>query len=175
LCFGLLWPAAASVAQETFDKDAVLAEAEKFFGETTEGLAQVVEKVFKEQGEPNAYIAGEEVSGAIGVGVRYGSGMLRFKSGPTREVFWTGPSIGFDFGGNASKVFVLVYRLNSTEQLFQRWPGVDGSAYFIGGVGVNYQRIEQTVLAPIRLGVGFRAGASVGYMNYTPKKTWNPF
>ncbi len=95
--------------------------------------------------------------------------------GGGKKVYWTGPSIGFDFGGNASKVFILVYHLPSTEKIFQRYPGVDGSLYYLGGAGINYQQRGAIVLAPIRLGVGFRAGASVGYMSYTPKKTWVPF
>lgn len=177
ICLLLLLCAAplAVAGEETFSENEVVVEAEKFFGESTEGLAKVVEKIFKEQGQPNAYITGEEISGAVGVGLRYGEGMLRFKSGTQRGVYWTGPSIGFDLGGNASKVFVLVYHLPNADALFQRYPGVDGSAYFVGGVGANYQQSGDTILAPIRLGIGFRAGASVGYMNYTRKKTWNPF
>jgi hypothetical protein len=175
------WPVVAaeqaqeSQEQDTFDEEEVLAEAERFFGESTKGLAKVVEKIFKEQGRPNGTIAGEEISGAIGVGLRYGNGMLSMKSGVRRGVYWTGPSIGWDVGGNASKVFVLVYHLNNVNDLFQRYPGVDGSAYFVGGVGVNYQQSGDTILAPIRLGVGFRLGANVGYMHYTRKRSWNPF
>ena len=97
------------------------------------------------------------------------------KSGPTRKVYWAGPSVGFDLGANASKVFVLVYHLPSTEKLFMRFPAVDGSLYFVGGAGVNYQRRDKIVLAPIRLGVGLRAGASLGYIHYTKQKTVNPF
>ncbi|MDX1593481.1 MAG: DUF1134 domain-containing protein [Gammaproteobacteria bacterium] len=175
--FLLAAPAMAQDAgsQETYDQDEVLAAAESFFGEGAEGLAKVVEKIFAEQGRPNGTIAGEEISGAVGVGLRYGKGTLRMKAGAERQVFWTGPSIGFDAGGNASKVFVLVYRLDRVENLFQRFPGVDGSAYWIGGVGANYQRSGDIVLAPIRLGVGLRFGANIGYMNYTRKRTWNPF
>ena len=97
------------------------------------------------------------------------------KSGESRRVYWSGPSIGFDYGGNASKVFVLVYHLNDSEQLFQRYPAVDGSFYFVGGAGINYQQRDEVILAPIRLGVGLRAGASIGYMHYTKTKTYNPF
>lgn len=171
----LLAPPLPAAEQETYDQDEVLQAAEAFFGEGAEGLAAVVEKIFKEHGRPNGTIAGEEYSGAIGVGLRYGEGVLQLKAGPRRSVYWTGPSIGWDVGGNAAKVFVLVYDLPSVDALFQRFPGVDGSAYFVGGVGANYQQSGDIVLAPIRLGVGFRLGASVGYMNYTRKRTWNPF
>jgi hypothetical protein len=160
---------------DTFDQDSVLREAENFFGKGTEGLAKVVEKAFKEQGRPNGYIRGEEASGAITVGLRYGNGTLVMKDGSTRKVWWQGPSIGFDFGGNVAKVFVLVYHLPKASSIFQRFPAVDGSFYYIGGVGINYQQRDRIVLAPIRLGVGLRAGASIGYMHYTPKKTLNPF
>ena len=109
------------------------------------------------------------------VGVSYGDGVLHMKAGGSRKVFWQGPSIGFDLGGDASKVFVLVYDLPSAGAIFQRFPGVDGSFYYVGGVGVNYQRSEGIVLAPIRAGVGLRARASVGYMHYTRKRSWIPF
>lgn len=160
---------------KTYDKDLVLRDAEAFFGKSTQGLAKVIEKAFADHGRPNGYIKGEEAAGAITVGLRYGEGTLTTKAGGSRRVYWTGPSIGFDFGGNLSKVFILVYRLPSSSALFQRYPGVDGSLYFVGGVGMNYQQRGDIVLAPIRLGVGLRAGASVGYMNYTPKKTYIPF
>jgi hypothetical protein len=160
---------------KTYDKDSVLKDAESFFGKNTEGLAKVIEKAFADHGRPNGYIKGEEGSAALTVGLRYGDGTLVTKSMGSRRVYWTGPSIGFDAGANLSKVFILVYHLPSAGALFQRFPGVDGSLYFIGGVGMNYQRRNGIVLAPIRLGVGLRAGASVGYMNYTPKKTYVPF
>jgi hypothetical protein len=161
--------------QNTYDQDSIMKDAAEFFGQTTEGLAKVIEKVFKEHGRPNGYIKGQEAGGAMTVGLRYGDGMLRMKGGADRRVYWSGPSVGFDVGGNASKVFVLAYHLPSAEKLFQRFPSVDGSLYYVGGVGVNYQRRDNIVLAPIRLGVGLRAGASVGYMHYTKKKTLNPF
>ena len=161
--------------RNTYDQDTVLNDALKFFGKGTEGLAKVIEKAFKEHGRPNGYIAGEEASGAVGVGLRYGDGTLRLKSSASRKVYWQGPSIGFDWGANASKVFVLVYHLPSASQLFQRFPAVDGSLYYVGGVGINYQQRGNIILAPIRLGVGLRAGASVGYMHYSKTKTYNPF
>ncbi len=161
--------------EDTYDQDSIVKDATDFFGSTTEGLAKLVEKAFREHGRPNGYIKGEEASGAIGVGLRYGDGELTLKSGGGRKVYWTGPSIGFDLGGNASKVFILVYHLSSTDRIFQRFPGVDGSLYYVGGAGINYQRRGDIVLAPIRLGVGLRTGASVGYMHYTRKKTWVPF
>lgn len=159
---------------DTYDQETVLKAAENFFGETTEGLAKVVQKVFEDQGRPNGYIAGEEVSGAIGIGVRYGEGQLTTKSGGARQVYWQGPSVGFDLGGNASKVFVLTYHLNSHDVLFQRFPAAEGSFYFVAGVGVNYQQSGEIILAPIRTGVGLRAGVNIGYMHYTPEHSWVP-
>ena len=159
----------------TYDKDSVLKDAEGFFGKNTEGLAKVIEKAFADHGRPNGYIKGNEGSAALTVGLRYGDGQLVTKNLGARHVYWTGPSIGFDAGANLSKVFILVYHLPKAGAIFQRFPGVDGSLYFVGGVGMNYQQRNGIVLAPIRLGVGLRAGASVGYMHYTPKKTYNPF
>ncbi len=167
--------AAEEKEAETYDQDSVLRDASNFFGEKTEGLAKVIEKAFKDHGRPNAYIRGREASGAIAVGLRYGDGSLVLKAGKGSRVYWSGPSVGFDFGGNASKVFVLVYHLDKTEQLFRRFPAVDGSFYFVGGAGINYQQRDNIILAPIRLGVGLRAGANIGYMHYTKTKTYNPF
>jgi hypothetical protein len=165
----------ARAAQQTFSQNEILQAAENFFGVATKGLAQVVQKVFDDLGEPNAVIAGEEASGAIGIGFRYGRGHLNMKGRPKLPVFWQGPSIGFDFGGNVSKAFVLVYHLPSQDALFQRFPGVEGTLYVVAGVGVNYQKSGGTTLAPIRTGVGLRAGANVGYLHYTRKKSWIPF
>lgn len=160
---------------DTYDQDSVLKEAEAFFGRSTEGLAKVIEKAFKDHGRPNGYVKGEEAAGAITVGLRYGNGTLVMKGGGARRVWWQGPSIGFDFGGNVAKVFVLVYHLPRSSAIFQRFPGVDGSLYWVAGAGINYQQRNNIILAPIRLGVGLRAGASVGYMKYTSSKTYNPF
>ena len=158
----------------TFDESGTLKAVTDFFGQTTEGLAQVVAKAFREQGRPNGYIRGEEVSAAITAGVRYGEGELALKSGDSKKVYWAGPSVGFDLGANASKVFVLVYKLPEVNAIFKRYPGVDGSLYYVGGVGLNYQRLDGVTLAPIRLGAGLRAGASVGYVHYRPEQSLNP-
>jgi hypothetical protein len=166
---------AADNEDDTYDQDSVLKEATDFFGETTEGLAKVIEKAFKDQGRPNAYIKGQEASGAVTVGLRYGDGDLIMKRGGGGKVYWAGPSVGFDVGGNASKVFTLVYKLPKESAIYRRFPGVDGSLYYIGGAGVNYQRADGITLAPIRLGVGLRAGASVGYVHYRREKSINPF
>lgn len=163
------------IPQEGYTAEEIVNVAGNFFGGTTEGLAKVIERVFAEQGKPVAYIVGEEASGAIGIGLRYGRGTLTYRDGGNMPVFWQGPSIGWDVGGNASKVMTLVYKLRNTHDLFQRYPGVDGSLYFVAGVGVNYQRNGEITLAPIRTGVGLRAGASVGYLHYTMKESWIPF
>lgn len=170
LASGPAWAWAADDAT-TFDEQSILKAATEFFGKTTEGLAKVIEKAFTEQGRPNAYIMGEEVSAALSVGVRYGDGRLTMKSGATQRVYWAGPSIGFDVGADASKVFTLVYKLPSPDAIFQRFPGVEGSLYYIGGVGINYQRLDGVTLAPVRLGVGLRTGASVGYVHYQDRKS----
>jgi len=167
--------AAENKGADTYDQDSLLKDATEFFGKSTEGLAKVIEKAFKDYGRPNAYIKGQESGGAITVGLRYGDGTLMRKSGESRKVYWSGPSIGFDYGGNAAKVFVLVYHLDNSKQLFRRYPAVDGSFYFVGGAGINYQQRDKVILAPIRLGVGLRAGASIGYMHYTKIRTYNPF
>jgi hypothetical protein len=161
--------------ESTYTQDEILEKARGFFGETTEGLAEGIAKVFEDQGRPNAYIIGEEASGAIGVGLRYGRGELNSKLFGSRTVYWQGPSVGFDLGGNASRNMTLIYNLQDPEKLFQRFPGVDGSLYFIAGLSINYQRSGDITLAPIRTGVGLRAGASIGYLHYTKEQSVNPF
>ena len=159
----------------TFKEDEIYKEASKFFGKGAEGLGKVIKKTFKEQGEPNAYIKGDEGGGAIGVGLRYGKGKLMLHGGGESDVYWQGPSIGFDIGGNAAKVFVLIYKLKDSEKLFQRYPGVEGSLYFVGGVGVRYLRTDGITVAPVQAGVGWRQGANIGYMHFTKTKRINPF
>ncbi|MGD9810772.1 MAG: DUF1134 domain-containing protein [Sphingobium sp.] len=159
----------------SYQKDDVVSAAEGVFGKGAEGLASLIEKILKDQGEPNAYIAGREASGAIVVGLRYGSGTLNHKIEGKRDVYWTGPSIGFDVGGNASKVFVLVYNLYDTEELYTRFPGAEGALYVVGGFTATYLRKGNVVLIPIRLGVGWRAGINAGYMKFTKKSRIIPF
>ena len=175
LFFGLSFIAKPAAADETYSSDEILEIARAFFGGTAEGLAAIVEKAVSDFGRPNGFIAGEELSGAIVLGVRYGQGTFRRKSSSARPIFWRGPSLGWDIGGNAAKVFTLVYNVKTDEQLFQRFPGLDGSFYFIAGFGVNYQQREQIILAPIRAGIGFRAGANLGYLHYSKDKSWLPF
>ncbi len=163
------------VSQETYTSEEIVAEASKFFGKASADVAQAVERVFARYGRPNAYIIGEEGSGAVVVGLRYGRGTLQYKGGDSMPIYWQGPSIGWDWGGNASKVVTLVYNLRNTSQMFQRYPGVDGSLYLAAGIGVNYQQAGNVVLAPMRTGVGLRAGASVGYLSYTRKASVLPF
>lgn len=160
---------------ETYSTDELVNAVSDFFGVTAESAGALVERVFKENGRPTAYIAGEEASGAISIGLRYGRGLLYMKSQPTLEVFWQGPSIGWDVGGNGSRVFTLCYDLQYPDAIFRRFPGVEGTAYMIGGMGVNYQRAEGITLAPIRAGVGVRLGANIGYLSYSRKRRILPF
>ncbi len=150
-------------------------EAVNFLGGSAETNAKLMDKAFADYGRPNAYIEGEEAGGAIVLGVRYGKGELVTKSGQRTLVYWQGPSVGWDFGGDAGKVFILVYNLPQTDLIFQRFAGVNGSLYFVGGLGMDYLRSQDIVVAPIRVGVGLRLGASVGYMQFTRDKSYLPF
>jgi hypothetical protein len=160
---------------DTFQDDDVFAAAEGVFGKGAEGLAKLLEKVLKEQGRPSAYIAGREGGGAFAVGVRYGSGTMHHKVEGDLPVYWTGPSVGFDVGANGSKTFVLVYNLYDSDDLFHRFPAGEAAAYVIGGFTASYMRRGDTVLIPIRLGVGWRLGANVGYMRFSKESKWLPF
>jgi hypothetical protein len=161
--------------EQTFTQNEVVQAASGFFGTTTEAVAKAVQKIFSEQGLPDGYIKGDEASGAVVAGLRYGSGWLIRKNAPPLRVYWQGPTVGFDFGGNASKFFALVYNMRDEDQLFQRFPGVDGSFYFVAGIGVNYLRAGHITIAPMRTGVGLRAGVNAGYVSFTRESTINPF
>ena len=159
----------------TYTPDEIVLQGHQFFGKTTRGMASAIEYVFREQGQPSAYIIGEEGSGAIIGGLRYGEGTIYYKNGAKKHIYWQGPSIGWDFGGNGSRTMTLVYNSQSPEDLYGRFGGVEGTAYLVGGMGVNFQRKDQITLAPIRTGVGARLGANIGYLKYSAHPTWNPF
>lgn len=160
---------------ETYTTEEILSVGHGFFGKTTRGLANAVEYVFQRQGEPTAYIVGEEASGSFVGGLRYGEGTVYYKSGIKQRIYWQGPSVGFDFGANGSRSLVLIYNSQGPDDLYTRFGGVEGSAYLVGGVGVNFQAKDEIILAPIRTGVGARLGANVGYLKYSPRPNWNPF
>ncbi|MFM8747122.1 MAG: DUF1134 domain-containing protein [Aestuariivirga sp.] len=166
---------AEQTSGQTFSSEEVLAAGHGFFGKASRDLAQAVESVFEKQGEPTAYIVGEEAAGSFIGGLRYGEGTIYYKSGLKQRIYWQGPSVGFDFGGNGSRSLVLVYHSQSPEDLYARFGGVEGSAYFVGGFGVNFQQKDEIILAPIRSGIGARLGANVGYLKYSPQPDWNPF
>ncbi|HWL47378.1 MAG TPA: DUF1134 domain-containing protein [Sphingomonadaceae bacterium] len=165
----------AADSETTYRQEDVIDAAEGVFGKGAEGLAKLIEKILSEQGEPNGYITGREAGGAIVVGVRYGSGVLHHKVEGDQPVFWTGPSVGFDLGANGAKTFVLVYNLYDTQELFERFPAAEGNVYIVGGFTASYLRRGDIVLIPIRLGVGWRLGASVGYMKFTKSSKLLPF
>ena len=162
-------------SSDTYTSEEILATGHRFFGKTSRGLAEAVEYVFQNQGEPTAYIVGEEGSGAFVGGLRYGEGTIYYKDGNKQKIYWQGPSLGWDFGANGSRTMVLVYNSDGPRDLYERFGGVEGSAYFIGGLGVNFQKYKNIVLAPIRTGVGVRLGANIGYLKYSGKPNWNPF
>lgn len=162
-------------AAATYSADEMIRSGSDFLGVAAETVGAAVERAFRDNGRPTGYIAGEEGSGAIGVGLRYGRGLLYMKGRPTQEVFWQGPSVGWDWGGNASRVFTLCYNLQYPDAIFRRFPGVEGTAYLVGGMGVNYQRADTITLAPMRAGVGLRLGANVGYLAYSRQRNILPF
>jgi hypothetical protein len=147
----------------------------RFFGTVSRGLATVIETAVSQWGQPNGYVLGEEAGGAFFGGLRYGEGMLYTKNAGDLKVFWQGPTIGWDFGGEGARTMMLVYNLPATEAIYQRFAGIDGSAYLVGGFGMTALTANDVVLVPIRSGVGLRLGANVGYLKFTPVSTWNPF
>jgi len=158
-----------------FSPDEVIEAGHHFFGGVSRGLAMVMQKAFSQWGEPNGYVLGEEGSGAFVGGLRYGDGTLYTKNAGDLRVFWEGPSIGFDAGADGARTMMLVYNLPATRAIFDRFGGINGSAYFIGGFGMTALTANNIVLVPIRSGVGFRLGANLGYLKFTDHPTWNPF
>lgn len=169
------YAAGAGSLSDTYSADELVQKGGAFFGSVAQGLATVVEKSVSEFGLPNGYILGDEGGGALFAGLRYGQGTMYTRNAGDMPVFWQGPTVGFDFGGDGSKVMMLVYNLPSVEAVFGRYPGVDGSAYVVGGLGMTVLKHDNIVLVPIRSGVGARLGVNVGYLKFTRQPTWNPF
>jgi hypothetical protein len=159
---------------DRFSASELVNSGHRFFGSVSRGLAQVIEKAVSQWGLPNGYVLGEEAGGAFVAGLRYGDGVLYTKNAGDLKVYWQGPSIGWDFGGAGARTMMLVYNLPATEAIYERFGGIDGSAYFIGGFGMTALTNANVVVVPIQAGVGLRLGANVGYLKFTPKPTWNP-
>lgn len=161
--------------QRNFSQYELVTSGHKFFGNVSRGLALTIEEAVRRWGEPNGYVLGQEASGAFVGGLRFGEGQLYTRNAGDRRLFWQGPSIGFDFGGEGARTMMLVYNLPAVDALYQRFAGVDGSAYFIGGFGFTALTAEGITVVPIRTGVGWRLGVNLGYLKFTPQATWNPF
>ena len=184
----VLWGTESSLAQATppspstppshggqYSSNEVINAGHRFFGTVSQELAEIVEKAGSQWGLPNGYVLGQEAGGAWVAGLRYGEGMLYTKNAGDRRVYWQGPSLGFDFGGDGARTMMLVYDLPDTDAIYQRFVGIDGSAYFVGGLGMTALSFNNIVVVPVRSGVGLRLGANVGYLKFTPTSTWNPF
>lgn len=178
--FGLalaIWqvdPAPARANSE-FTAQEIIDKGHDFFGAASGGVAAAIETIFARYGVPNGYILGEEGSGAIVGGLTYGEGTLFTKNAGDHTLFWQGPSIGWDFGGQGSRTMMLVYDLGTVDQIYHRFVGVAGSAYLVAGAGFNVMRYGNVLLIPVRTGVGARLGVNIGYLKVTSRPTWNPF
>jgi hypothetical protein len=160
---------------DVYGPDELVNAGHRFFGNVSRGLASIIERAVSQWGLPNGYVLGEEGSGAFVAGLRYGEGTLYTKNAGDLRVYWQGPSVGFDWGGDGARTMTLVYNLPATNAIYQRFVGIDGSAYIIGGFGMTALTANNIVLVPIRSGIGLRLGANIGYLKYTPRATWNPF
>ena len=167
--------AATSARAKTFSSSEIVSSGHKFFGTVSRGLASVIEEAGSRWGEPTGYILGQEAAGAFVGGLRYGEGTLYTKDRGDIKIFWQGPSIGFDFGGDGDRTMMLVYKMRGRQALMQRFAGIDGSAYFIGGFGMTALTANDIIVVPIRSGVGARLGINIGYLKFTDSATWNPF
>lgn len=170
-----IWAAGPARAENAYTMQEIVDSGHSFFGSTSGGLATVIEKVFSTYGLPNGYILGEEGGGAIVGGLTYGEGTLYTKNAGDFKLFWQGPSVGWDFGGQGSRTMMLVYNLERTDQVYGRFAGVSGSAYLLAGIGFNVLARDRVLLVPVRTGVGARLGLNIGYLKLTQQPTWNPF
>ena len=168
-------PVAAQQMQQTYSSSELVNTGHKFFGEMSGGLASAIERAASNYGQPNGYILGQEGSGAFLGGLRYGEGTLYTRNAGSAPVYWQGPTLGLDVGGDGARTMILVYNLPSLQSIYRRFGGVNGSAYFIGGFGLTALTSDQITLVPVRTGVGARLGVNVGYLKFTPQATWNPF
>lgn len=168
-------PSAAQQDTSVYSPEELVNAGNQFFGQVSAGLATVVEKAVGDYGQPNGYILGQEGTGAIFGGLRYGEGTLYTRNAGSHRVFWQGPTFGLDIGADGARTMILVYDLPSVASIFRRYAGVDGSAYIVGGFGMTVLRSDSSVLVPVRSGVGARLGINVGYLKFTPEPTWNPF
>ena len=169
-------PRIPNAGRASYSENEVVDAGHRFFGTLSTGLAKAIQWAFKKSGRPNGYILGEDAGGAFIAGLRYGEGKLYTKNYGVRRVFWQGPSVGYDFGGDGNRTMTLVYNLRSPNGIYRRFGGVQGAAYLVGGVSVQFLRGGRDMtLAPIRTGVGVRLGANIGYLKYTRRPTWNPF
>ncbi len=168
-------PQTTGKTTQGYSIDEVREITQGFFGTISTNLASVIEYAFSKSGRPSAYVLGKEGGGAFLAGVRYGSGTLFMRSGGKEKIYWHGPSLGTDFGAAASRTMFLIYGLNEPADLYRQFTGVDGSAYFVGGVGITFLKGGKVIMAPIRSGIGLRLGANIGYIRFTPRPTWNPF
>ena len=166
---------AVAAQSTTYSSNEIIDAGHNFFGKTSTGLASLVERAVSSYGLPNGYILGEEGSGALVAGLRYGEGKLYTKNAGDHTVFWQGPSVGWDFGGDGNRTMMLVYNLTQTDEVYRRFLGVSGSAYLVGGLGMTVLKGGDTVLVPVRTGVGARLGVNVGYLKLRKNATWNPF
>lgn len=167
-------PGTLPANESRFNAEEIVNAGHNFFGTVSRGLAQVVERAVSTWGLPNGYVLGEEAGGAFVAGLRYGEGVLYTKNAGDLKVYWQGPSIGWDLGGEGARTMMLIYNLPNTGSIYERFGGIDGSAYFIGGFGMTALTANHIVVVPIRSGVGLRLGANIGYLKFTPKPTWNP-
>lgn len=180
LC-GLALAAGPALAQgqgptpQAYSTNELVSKGHSFFGSVSRGLALSIEKAVSQWGQPNGYILGQEGAGAFIGGLRYGEGVLYTRNAGDLKIYWQGPSVGWDFGGDGARTMILVYNLRSVEDIFRRFAGISGSAYLVAGFGMTALGADGIVVVPIRSGVGVRLGANLGYLKFTPNPTWNPF
>jgi len=168
-------PKAFAENRTVYSDNELVENGHRFFGSLSRGLAEAIQSVTKRWGQPNAYILGQEAGGALVGGLRFGEGAMYTRNAGDRRIFWQGPSIGFDAGADGDRTMMLVYNLPSVDAIYQRFAGIDGSAYLVGGFGVTALGANGVMVVPIRTGVGARLGLNLGYIKFTPNSTWNPF
>ena len=160
---------------EGFNVSELVLAGHDFFGTATEGLGTAVETVFSALGRPDGYIIGEEASGAIIAGLTYGEGTITTKNLGEEKIYWQGPSIGIDYGGDGSRVMFLIYNMDNINDVHKRFVGTNGTDYVVGGLGGSVNNRGGVTIATIKTGAGLRMGANIGYIKFSENPKWLPF
>ncbi len=134
----------------------VLTAVERGFDTPSKAIAQTLESVLSLFGPPNAYIIGNDVSGAFLVGGRFGTGFLHSTIAPPNPVRWRALSAGLGLGANYGRVVMLVYGIDKLEDIFGLYASLEGNFHVIIGANTSIMTRGPVSIIIISSGLGLR-------------------